>query len=252
MLFMRGIVKGKQGLMAAAIALGLSLCLSGCKGADETPTEAAVASTEAAVADESVRVEQGETLEKEASSESELRAIAAEMIDALSDLVSCDSYVNAMAGSTEISKVVEEWKTAKVDKSLPFYVYTIDSKALESYIGYSSEGELELTDMPDNIKAYINSKYAASLISIINSSAGGVSVLAASSVVNYSKTFVPEESLADQMWMIPCNDLVAVCISFTNTGNGVLTATASYAAYSEEGCEALLTGMGLSSEKMEW
>lgn len=229
----------KQKIIAVSMALGLTLCLSGCgKNAESQSTITAP--------------NDNTPIEITYDADSELRNIATEMATSLSELVACDSYLNVMTSSDEIMEVVETWRNVNIDKTSPIYMYPIDSKTIESCIKYSSNDKLDLTDMSDNIKDYVISNCTNSLVNIINSGAGGVDVLAASSIVRYSKTFVPRSSIENQVWMIPCEDTVAVCISFTNTGSGALTVTASYAVYDKEIKEMLSESLGFSVEEIEW
>ena len=54
------------------------------------------------------------------------------------------------------------------------------------------------------------------------------------------------------MWMIPCNDEVAVCVSFSNTGNGVLTVTAAYTVFNSQISDMILESGGFSVQKLQW
>lgn len=184
--------------------------------------------------------------------ETELKKMAIETTDSLSELINCDTYIKALSSSEEIMKVIEGWKSLKIDKAEPIYVISLDIKEAESYLKSASNEDFSISEMPETLQAYMLSRVGDSISNIVNGRSGGASVLAASSVARFAKTFVPKENVDNQVWMIPCNDEIAVCVSFSNTGNGVLTVTASYTVFNSQISDMILESGGFSVQKLQW
>ena len=190
------------------------------------------------------------TDEVSSDDEKKLKDMAVEMTDSLSELISSDAYLETITSSEEIRKVIESWQNLKVDKNESIYVITLDAQTIEKYISSTTKDNIKLSEMPEQTKEYLFSRIGDSIGNIINNKEGGTSVLAASSVARYSKTFVPEVNIENQVWILPCDDEYAVCISFSNTGNGVLTVTASYIVFNAESCNSLLENIGFTIKKL--
>lgn len=184
--------------------------------------------------------------------ETELKKMAIETTDSLSELINCDTYIKALSSSEEIMKVIEGWKSLKIDKAEPIYVISLDIKEAESYLKSASNEDFSISEMPETLQEYMLSRVGDSISNIVNGRSGGASVLAASSVARFAKTFVPKENVDNQVWMIPCNDEIAVCVSFSNTGNGVLTVTASYTVFNSQISDMILENGGFSVQKLQW
>ena len=194
----------------------------------------------------------GDNAEKAFDAEGFLKGIADEMTKALSELISCDAYLASMSASEDISRVVGEWKELTVDKSEPIYVIPLSADRMEDYINLMLQESLAFDEMPEAVKTYLSGRVGDSIGNMLNARMGGISVVAASSIARYTKTFVPEETVENQVWLLPCNEETAVCISFTNTGNGVLTASAGYVVCAGNRKEALETLMFTSVEELGW
>lgn len=184
--------------------------------------------------------------------ETELKKIAIETTDSLSELVNCDTYIKALSSSEDIMKVIEGWKSLKIDKAEPIYVISLDIKEAERYLKSASNEDFSISEMPETLQEYMLSRVGDSISNIVNGRSGGASVLAASSVARFYKTFVPKGNVENQVWMIPCNDEVAVCVSFSNTGNGVLTVTAAYTVFNSQISDMILESGGFSVQKLQW
>lgn len=184
--------------------------------------------------------------------ETELKKMAIETTDSLSELINCDTYIKALSSSEEIMKVIEGWKSLRIDKAEPIYVISLDIKEAESYLKSASNEDFSISEMPETLQEYMLSRVGDSISNIVNGRSGGTSVLAASSVARFAKTFVPKENVDNQVWMIPCNDEIAVCVSFSNTGNGVLTVTASYTVFNSQISDMILESGGFSVQKLQW
>lgn len=230
----------KRKLTAVFIALGSIVCMTACSKdsaskSNKKTNESNNVSTEIAF-DENA----------------ELKDVATEMTDSLSELTACDSYLKTMSTPDDVMKVIEDWRNLSVDKTAPIYVISLDEQSIESYIKSASDDKFDLSEMPETVREYLICKIGDSIGTMVNGKAGGVNEVAASSIARFSKTFILQSNIENQIWMIPCNKETAVYISFTNTGNGVLTVTASYAAYDNQICDMLLESTGFHIKKLQW
>lgn len=223
----------KKKLFTILVTLGLSISLVACGNRSLKPEEPSEVQT---IFDESAA----------------LKTIAAEVTDSLAEVVDCEDYLKAMSTSPELMEILEGWKTLEVDKTRPVYVIPLGRAETEKYLKSISGEELAPSTMPENVKEYLFSRVGDTFGNMLNGRMGGASVLAASSMARYSKTFVPQKTVENQVWMLPCNDEIAVCISFSNTGNGVLTVTASYAVFNQELWEELSRMVGISLKELQW
>ena len=57
----------------------------------------------------------------------------------------------------------------------------------------------------------------------------GAEHLAASSVINYSVSYISKYDIDEQIWFIPTNkDDIEICITLINTGEGVISVSGRY------------------------
>ena len=83
------------------------------------------------------------------------------------------------------------------------------------------------------LRAYMKNRAITGIASVINAKMG-VEVLAASSTVSFSKSYVMNDETDDQVWLIPSDvDGVAYAVAFMNTGDNVITVTTNFITYNE-------------------
>lgn len=201
---------------------------------------------------ESQTIESQTIEEKAFDEEAFLKEITIEVTDALSELISCDAYLEAMSSSQELLEVLEGWKALKIDQSQPIYVIPLNLLDTEAYLKSMAGQDLSLDGMPETVKEYLFGKVGGSIGNMLNARLGGVSVLAAASMANYTKTYVPKETVENQVWLAPASDTVSLCVSFTNTGNGVLTVTATYVVLNREMRDRLFGNEQFPAKEIHW
>lgn len=223
----------KKKLFTVLLIFGMSCSLAACGNRSLKPEEPSEVQT---VFDESAI----------------LKSIAIEVTDSLAEVVNCEDYLETMSTAPEVMEILDGWKSLEIDKTRPVCVIPLGRAEIEEYLKGISGEDINSSTMPENVKEYLFSRVGDSFGNILNGRMGGVSVLAASSMARYSKTFVPQKTVENQVWMLPCNDEMAVCISFSNTGNGVLTVTASYVVFNQEMCDELAQMVGISLKELKW
>ncbi|MGN0423893.1 MAG: hypothetical protein ACI4FY_01125 [Acetatifactor sp.] len=181
-----------------------------------------------------------------------LKETTVEVTDALAELISCDAYLDVMSAAQELNQVIEGWRGLKIDQSQPIHVIPLNLSDTETYLKSLAGEDLPLDQMPQTVKEYLLGRMGESFGNVVNSRLGGASVLAASSVARYSKTYVPKGAVENQVWLVPASDTVSLCLSFTNTGNGVLTVTATYAVLDQEMRELLFENEEFPAKEIRW
>jgi hypothetical protein len=156
-----------------------------------------------------------------------LKDITIEVVESLSELASNEEYIALMTAPEELAATIDEWKTATIDESKPIVIIPAENKDMESYLEIIASEQTVLSDLLKSEKEYILTKIGNTFGTMINGRAG-VKVLAASSVLSYSRTYVPRGEIDNQIWFIPTNQDVSFYVSFMNTGDGAITVNATY------------------------
>lgn len=233
----------KKKCLALLCTIGLTVCLAAC-GGKEPKTEDSSAEMQS--------MESQVTEEIPFDEETVLKEITIEVTDALSELIACDAYLEAMSTPQELLEVLEGWRSLKLDQSQPIYVIPLSSADTEDYLKSLAGEELSLDGMPETVKEYLLGKVGGSIANVLNGRLGGASVLAAAAMANYTKTYVPGKAVENQVWLMPVSDAVSLCVSFSNTGNGVLTVTATYVALNQEMRDLLLGSDQFPAKEIRW
>ena len=185
-------------------------------------------------------------------SEAYLKHAADEMTDNLTAIASDKAFVELLGGGAGIEDVVEGWSKLRPDKTKKVIVLKPSAEALLAIASAQSSEET----LSEQAKAYMTVRMGGSVANILNGMYGGVSVIAAASVVSYSRTYVPEGPVENQVWFIPCDEDVYMTVSFVNSGDGAVTAMATFTVMPESSNIVsifgglALTGSGL--ENIEW
>lgn len=232
----------KKGI-ALLFTIGLTVCFAAC-GTNVPETQDSLTEQQTV---------ESQTLEEDPfDEEAFLKETTIEVTDALAELISCDAYLAVMSSAQELQEVLEGWKGLKIDQSQPIHVIPLDLSDTETYLKSIAGEDLPLDQMPQTVREYLLGRMGESVGNVVNSRLGGASVLAASSVARYSKTYVPKGAVENQVWIVPASDTVSLCLSFTNTGNGVLTVTATYVVLNQEMRELLFENEEFPAKEIRW
>lgn len=173
-----------------------------------------------------------------------------EMTKVLTDLTSNESYVRAMGSSTSMQEYCDDWSRANINKKKDIIVLEGDQLAKIMEVQMSAD----LDDFPEEIQANMSAMFCSSAPSVLNAT-NGQEILATSSAFRYSRTYVPDGSIDNQVWLIPTTrDDVLFCLVFVESGDDAITATATY-VIAPNGVNQLIEDTFHSKvkfEKLEW
>lgn len=161
--------------------------------------------------------------------ESYMKGIAQEVTEGLCELASSSDYLDMVASTDSLIQIIDGWKDAQIDTTGKIFVISATQEDMEDYLTVMSQGEADFSGMSANVREYVLGRICSSISNMLNSQAG-METLAAASVSMYTRTYVPAGRIDDQIWMIPTDQNVWFCVSFTNTGDGAVTVNASYVA----------------------
>lgn len=145
-----------------------------------------------------------------------------EMVGNLQKIAADEEYIKLFTSSDSIAELAKSWSEAAIDKSEERYIIKPEGLVdlLSQYIGGESISATE--------KEVLEKKACISALNVINGRYG-TDILAATSVAQYSRTYVPNGQVEDQMWILPTdNPKLYMAVSFSNTGEGAITAVAMY------------------------
>ena len=105
---------------------------------------------------ESQTIESQTIEEKTFDEEAFLKEITIEVTDALSELISCDAYLDVMSSAQELNQVIEGWRALKIDQSQPICVIPLNGSDTEDYLRSMAGQELTFDEnmMPQDIERY--------------------------------------------------------------------------------------------------
>lgn len=179
-----------------------------------------------------------------------MKAAARSAVDGLRSCAQDETLINIYSTAAEINNIILEWSELDVDTSKDIVRIRHDEAAIEDYFEKQLESDetAVLSELGDAARKYLELSYSQSFINTINAGSG-VTQLAASAIIRYTKSYVVGESVVNQTWLLECDDELAIGVSFTNTGDNVITVSAAYVA-PQEGVESLINSIlaGSSSD----
>ena len=149
---------------------------------------------------------------------------AAELTAGLYELISFDRFAEYFTGSEEIHEQIDAWEQAMEKEPLSVKGYDMpDSELLMSMAG------MQGISLPDVMAEYVERRLGSTLVSMVNSSYGGATFLAAASMSTLFEGYVMPEGFK------PCIVIyeyegICVSVSFAEIGEGVVMATAEFCA----------------------
>ena len=149
--------------------------------------------------------------------EKSLQKIAAELISDLHELANDEIYLEATAGNTSSCQAyIMSIAEADLSDIKSIVSVKIPGTGLLMLIAGSAK-----MSKPGREKA-LQSFYRFD--TIINARYGS-NALAASAILTFSRTYLAPEFFSNCCWLVDCGDAI-VCVSFIETGDGIITATA--------------------------
>ncbi len=165
------------------------------------------------------------------SEEEWLTQVSNTAIDNLSELTYDDNFIKAYVNSQEIVDIVKEWQGAEVKKD-EVYVTHISEDDTKEFMELS--GGFDYNSFSDTAKNSLHTKIVTTIPTYI-ASQQGVNYTVACSVLNDSVSYAVDYDIDNQIWFMPTDkDGLAFCVSFSNSGENVVSVSSSYLYYGEE------------------
>ena len=171
-------------------------------------------------------MDQGQT----SSDTAGLRSMSDTTVKKMQALASDENYQTLTATPDEVKKILADWSRYSPDGSADILVIPISEKL----IPFDEVADFDMNSLSDSSKKYLMRHIASVLNSRLNSTYAGTVAIAAGSISCYSETFrIDTDTFNDQVWLLSCTDSVGITVSFTSTGDNVVTVCASYCAIPE-------------------
>lgn len=156
-----------------------------------------------------------------------LESITGEVVDNLAQIGKDEAYIKLYSYEDDVVEIAHECSTLSVDDTKGCYEIAVDGEAMNKILKVIDE-KGDLDGLSESSADYIRKRMSGNLASLLNGRAG-VYYVVVSTALNYSRTYVPEEQIADRVRIIPTDDeKTFYFVSFVNTGDGALTVTATY------------------------
>lgn len=170
--------------------------------------------------------DQGQT----SSATADLRSMSETVIKKMQSFASDENYHTLTGTPDEVKKILADWNKYSPDYSADILVIPISEKLISSY----ENPEFDFNSLNDSSKKYVIRHIASAFNSRLNSTYAGTAAIAAGSVSSYTETFrIDTGTSHNQLWLLPCTDSVGITVSFTDTGDNVVTVCASYCTVPE-------------------
>lgn len=186
---------------------------------------------------------------KKFSQKKYLQPKAEEMVTFLTEMSSDERFIRAM-GNKELNTYCDDWSRANIDKNKEIIV--LDGDQLEMIVQYSMGEDLE--NFKEEYKDYISARFCSGAMSILNAS-NGASILTASSIIQYTRTYVPDHEIDNQVWLVPTTrDDVYFGVSFISSGDEAIIASVCY-IIAPNGVDDLIEkafGTKVKFDEVEW
>ncbi len=186
---------------------------------------------------------------KKFSQKKYLQPKAEEMVTFLTEMSSDERFIRAM-GDEKLNAYCDDWSRANIDKNEEIIVLVDDQ--LDMIVQYSMGADLE--DFDESYRDYISARFCSNAMSLLNA-ANGADVLSASSMVQYTRTYVPDHEIDNQVWLIPTTrDDVFFGISFVSSGDEAIIASICY-IIAPNGIDKLIEkafGTKVKFSEVEW
>lgn len=178
---------------------------------------------------------------------------ALDVADSVNELANDEAYIKLMGGSDEVSEVASSWRDNTADTSGKIVVVKITEDTAKTLMGQDENAD----SMSEAAKDRVEKNLCVAFGNYVTANAGGASALAAASILKYDQAYVVSEPVDDQVWVIPAGEGCALCISFSNQGDGIATVTGSYMTLPDgqtalDAADSLFSTWGAEVNVREW
>ena len=161
-----------------------------------------------------------------------LDKITAEMTEHLAALTTDEEFGKLYYNEDAVEDIRKDVAGAQADLTKDYQEMIINDNVYDRYKTAIDEDSPNPSELSDEAKEQITRTIATSMGNMIKGRAGTMYIVF-STVYNYSRTYVPEEPVANRIRIIPTDKDVSYFVSFYNTGDGALTVSVSYLFYDE-------------------
>lgn len=175
-----------------------------------------------------------------------LDTITEEVTGKLSELSTDEGFIELYSSDLPIKELIDSVKGAKIDTSKDYYELELESLSLADIMKAVGRGDYSEDDIPELSEAgaeQIKKSIYTIFSSFVNGRQGQYK-LVLSSILGYSRTYVPEEPVSSRAWIIPTDKDVYYYVCFVNTGDGALTVSTTYLFFEEDLKEEIETIFG--------
>lgn len=147
--------------------------------------------------------------------------VATEGFDKLQDYIDSD-LVKMMVPSEDTIDLVKDICKTDIDFDEEIEVIKFN---VNDFLKSIDDDSIDLDDFSEDELEVIGRSIISGWGNIINSNFGGVTGLQAGSIATYSKNYVIEGGIEEQIWIVKCDNGEGVLFTFMNTGDDVVTVT---------------------------
>lgn len=165
----------------------------------------------------------------EMSEQDFMKMAAEETINAMLELSKDEVYISTMTSSDDMLEIASGWGQVTIDRAQDIQVILLPEETLQQFLeDMDVSGELSET-----AKDYLMTTFGANATNIVNARAGA-NTMATASLLRYSRSYAVDFEIENQIWFIATNDEgVGISVSFSRTGEGVITVNSSYTVNTE-------------------
>ena len=154
-----------------------------------------------------------------------LYAQGLEVIKLMSEMTQTGEYVDILAGSSEITSIIQGISTGDYSNPKAVYAISITDSNLAAMAGFNNLGNAS-----NGLKSFLMQRMLGSLMTQINGKSG-MANLAAASVCTVGKTFVNENATKDIIYLYTYENAVPVAVTFTIGENQAVYASGVFVMY---------------------
>ena len=173
-----------------------------------------------------------------------LDKVTEEVTGRLSELSTDEGFIELYTSDLPIKDLIDSVKAAKIDTSKDYYELDLESLSLADIMKAVGRGDYSEDDIPElseTGEGLLKRNIYSIFSSFVNGRKGQYS-LVLSSILGYSRTYVPEEPVSSRARIIPTDKDIYYYVCFVDTGDGALTVSATYLFFDED-LEKELNGM---------
>ena len=165
-----------------------------------------------------------------------LDKVTEEVTGRLSELSTDEGFIELYTSDLPIKDLIDSVKAAKIDTSKDYYELELESLSLADIMKAVGRGDYSEDDIPElseTGEGLLKRNIYSIFSSFVNGRKGQYS-LVLSSILGYSRTYVPDEPVSGRARIIPTDKDIYYYVCFIDTGDGALTVNTTYLFFDED------------------